>query len=174
MPTVFEGEHFSVRSEERVVRDQAQRFEVVIRREVALCVPVLQNGGIVLTRQYRAGAGSLVLEFPAGRLEPNETPESAAERELLEEAGFSVQKLQRIGTVLTAPHFSNELVHVLLAWGSITEKPHPTPHEEIGEVLTVTRQDLNSLIASGSLRDAKSMAAYSLVLAREISLTANP
>lgn len=173
MSTVFEGNNLSVRTEERVVRDQVQRFEVVVRPEVALCIPMSKDGKIILIRQYRAGAGRDVLEFPAGRLESSETPESAAERELLEEAGFKTQKMQRIGTVLTAPHFSNEIVHVLLAWGSVTQRPHPTPREEISDVLTVTHQDLEGLIGSGELADAKSLAAYALVLASGISLTAS-
>jgi len=170
MSTVYKGESLSVRVEERLTRLQTQRYEVVVRPEVSLCIPITREGRVVVIRQYRAGIDEVVLEFPAGRLELNEAAEIAAERELKEEAGFHTDRLEKIGSILTAPHFSNEKVHVFLAWGMIAESPSPTPREDIAEVMMLDTPDLQRNIADGAFIDAKSLAAFAIVLASGRSL----
>ncbi len=170
MSTVYKGESLSVRVEERLTRSQTQRYEVVVRPEVSLCIPITREGRIVVIRQYRAATDEFVLEFPAGRLEVNEAAEMAAVRELKEETGFDAHRLEKIGKLLTAPHFSNEKVHLFLAWGTITESPSPTPREDIAEVMLLDAQALQRKIVDGALVDAKSLAAFAIALASGRSL----
>ncbi|MEO0565325.1 MAG: NUDIX hydrolase [Chloroflexota bacterium] len=72
---------------------------------------------ILLIRQFRLGAGQVMIELPAGTLEPGEsnTLEDAAIRELREETGFRPQKIERVGGWYVAPGYSTEYIHLFLA-----------------------------------------------------------
>lgn len=66
--------------------------------EFALVIPFLDNGKVQLIRQYKHGAGREVLGFPAGFIDPGETAETAARRELLEETGLQADRLRSLGS----------------------------------------------------------------------------
>lgn len=162
----FEGENFSVRIVYREVRSVRQRFEVVVRPQVALCIPVTENGEVVLIRQHRIAINDVILEFPAGRVSKGEDPEDAVRRELVEEAGFVVDRIEQIGTFFTAPHFSDEKVSVFVANGNIIAAPTPTPKEDFRQAIRLPPTEINKLIADGRMIDSKSISAYALAHAR--------
>src|SRR5215469_6163318 len=58
----------------------------------AICLPLTQSGEIVLVRQYRPAIGQMTIEIPAGSIDPGETPESAALREVMEETGYRCRR----------------------------------------------------------------------------------
>ena len=162
MSIQFEGQNFSVRIVSRKIRSVQQDFEVVIRPQIALCIPVTVDGNLVLIRQYRAAIDNAILEFPAGRLELGEASERAATRELLEEAGFLVNQVRRLGRLLTAPHFSDEVINIFVATGQITEMPSPTPKEDLREIIQAAPSIVDQFIARGQIVDSKTVAAWSL------------
>lgn len=164
MELAFDGDSFGVRIGWREVRSVRQSFEMVVRPRVALCIPVAPDGGVLLVRQHRAPIDAVTLEFPAGRQEEGECAEGTARRELLEEAGFSANVLVELGLLLTAPHFSNELVTVYLAKGQVVSPPSPTSGEDLRDVVTMKPSSIRQLIASGMLLDAKTIAAFALAL----------
>jgi ADP-ribose pyrophosphatase len=161
MDLVFDCEAFSVRRVSREVRSVRQDYEIVVRPQVALSIPITSDGHLVLVRQFRAGADGFILEFPAGRLTQNEDPEHAARRELLEETGFRVDTMHRIGTLLTAPHFSDESIVVFVAAGEIAADPTPTPKEDL-RVIELPPPGVAELIANGHIIDCKTIAAHAL------------
>ncbi len=166
MRIVFEGDNFSVGVLLREIRTVTQAFEIVLRPEIALCVPITPDGQLVLLRQYRAAVDEVVLEFPAGRLCQGEDAESAIRRELLEETGFRVDKLHKVGAFLTAPHFSDERVTVFVAQGEISSLPTPTSKEDLREVMAVFPSTISQLIIEGQMLDAKSITAHAFARAR--------
>ena len=170
MSTVFKGDNFSVQVFSREVRAVSQQFEVVVRPRVALCIPVLNNGRLVFINQFRPAMNKVILEFPAGRIETGENSEQAIRREMREEIGFQVDSIQLIGTLLTAPHFSDEVVMVFTAKGEIVSVPAPTPKEDLRDVVTMTPSSVDKSIAEGSLIDSKSIAALALARAHNPQL----
>jgi ADP-ribose pyrophosphatase len=82
---------------------------------------------LVLVRQYRSATDGYTLELPAGKVDPNEDPHQALERALREEAGYRLDNARHLGALLTAPHFSDETIHVYLTNGEIVWRPQPTP-----------------------------------------------
>jgi ADP-ribose pyrophosphatase len=156
--TVYQSGQLDVRAAEALVRGQLQRLEWVGRPAVVLAIPYTRDGRLVLVRQYRSATDGYTLEFPAGKIHPDEGPHQALERELREEAGYRIDTASHVGNLLTAPHFSDEAIHVYRTSGEIVSRPQPTPQEQL-TVELVPPTDIEGLIYSGELTDAKSLAA---------------
>jgi ADP-ribose pyrophosphatase len=135
----------------------------VDRPAVVLVIPVSQDNCLNLVKQYRVGVDGVTLEFPAGRIENGETFERCGARELQEEMGLTASYLENIGVLETAPHFSNETVHVFVARGLLPVHAHPTEDEIIVGTASFSRDEMGKEIAASRLRDAKTIAAFSLL-----------
>ena len=169
MKIVFSGQNFSTAIIDRDIRGVSQNFEVVVRPRITLCIPVTADRKMVLIREHRVAVDMIVMEFPAGRLEPNEDSETAIRRELLEKTGFRATELAKLGTLLTAPHFCNESMDVFIAKGAVSLAPTPTEREDLREIVQIPASAVEDLIRDGQLTDAKSIAAFALA-----QLTAGP
>jgi ADP-ribose pyrophosphatase len=116
-------------------------LEMIRHPGASAIVPILDVGKddpeILLIRQYRYAADSYVYEIPAGRLEPAETPEQCARRELKEETGYSAAYICLLTTIYTTPGFTDERIHIFvgedLTLGETNREPdeflelHPIP-----------------------------------------------
>jgi ADP-ribose pyrophosphatase len=80
-------------------------------------LPVLDDGSVILERQWRPAINSWVLEAPAGRIEEGETPEEAARRELEEETGYKASRLTKAYEAYVSPGYSDEVQHGFIAEG---------------------------------------------------------
>jgi ADP-ribose pyrophosphatase len=94
-----------------------RKREVISHPGGGVVVPLLDNGDVILVRQYRYPLKKFVLELPAGKLEPNEDPLEGAKRELLEETGYTAEKYEKLTAMFTTPGFCNEVLHIYLATG---------------------------------------------------------
>ena len=105
-----------------------------------------------------AAAGGTILEVPAGKIDPGDTPETCAARELEEEAGQRAGRIEKLGWIFTTPGFTDEVIHLFAAFELETV---PTRHEddEVIEVVPTPIGEALELIWSGELRDAKSVVA---------------
>ena len=119
-------------------------------------VPILDDGRVVMIRQYRYAAGGYIYEIPAGKLEPNEDPFTCAKRELLEEIGYKTKDLKKLTAILTTPGFSNEKIHLYLATGLTKDK---TDHQkdEVIEVVYFNKNEVENMITCGEIVDAKTI-----------------
>jgi ADP-ribose pyrophosphatase len=139
-------------------------LEVVEHPGAVGIVALFSGGDLLLVRQTRHAVGRALLEIPAGTLEPPETPEACARRELAEEAGYAAATWERLATFYPAPGISTEEMHLFLAQ-DLT--PVSAAREE--EDLTVHRVPLavaRRLVATGEIRDAKSIVGILLAEAR--------
>ena len=153
---VFRVERWTVASEGRpVVKD-------VVRHPGAVTVVAIRDDGrLVLVRNRRVAVGRQLLEFCAGKLEQGEEPRAAALRELEEETGHRAEAIEPLGTFFTSPGFTDERMHVFLAWGLRSVPPRPEPGEDL-EVVLLTRDELTAAIAKGLVEDGKTLGAYLL------------
>jgi ADP-ribose pyrophosphatase len=137
--------------------------EVVRHAGASVMLPLLDDGRAVLVRQFRYPIGRVLLELPAGKLEPGEEPLACAERELVEEIGWQARTWRRLGSFYTTPGFSDEVLHAFLA--TDLERParpaEPDP-DEIFEIVPMSAGQIRQAIASGELCDAKSLVALQL------------
>jgi ADP-ribose pyrophosphatase len=130
-------------------------LDIVRHPGAAAVVPFLDEDNVLLIRQYRHAAGGTILEVPAGKLDPGETPEVCALRELEEEAGRRAGRLEKLGWIFTTPGFTDEVIHLFAAY-ELT--PVPTRHEpdEVIELVPTPFAEALELIWRGELTDAKS------------------
>lgn len=117
--------------------------------------PAGEDPPILLIRQYRYAADGFVYEIPAGRLDPGESPESCARRELLEETGCTAERFEHLYTFYTTPGFTDERIHAFMATG-ITRGEARLEADEFVEVVTLPLSRALAMIRDGELVDAKS------------------
>lgn len=155
---VYEGPVFGVRRDEVLEPGGVQTTREVITHPGSVVVlPVLDDGRVVMIRQYRHATRQYLWELVAGRKEPGETPKRAAARELLEETGYRAKRFTVFLDVFPTPGFLEERMFILLAEGLTEGKAQPEEDEKI-EVRAYRLSELKQMIHRGKLRDAKSIA----------------
>lgn len=163
---VYDGKVIAVRVDAVELADgrQGQR-EVVEHVQAVAIVPVLDDGRVLMVRQYRLPAARELLELPAGSLDHGEDPEAAAQRELQEETGYRAASLTRLCGFWVAPGYCTEYIHVFVARG-LSESRLDADEDEAIEVEAVPLERLLSAIGDGAIEDAKTMCGL-LAYARE-------
>ncbi len=137
-------------------------LEIVRHPGAAAVVPLLSDPAgddpqVLLIRQYRYAAGGPIWEVPAGVLEPGETPEECARRELLEETGARAERIEYLTTIYTTPGFTDERIHLFLATGITAGEPKPMSDE----FLVVESRPLSRVLAM--IRDREVVDGKSIV-----------
>lgn len=129
----------------------------------ALAIPLTADGQLILVRQYRFAVQGRLLEFPAGTVEPDETPLKTIQREIQEEVGYRAQTWQSLGNFPLAPGYSDEYIYAFLATDleKIDQPPTQDVDEDI-EVVYLTPQEFEQAVRLGEGVDAKSIASYFL------------
>ncbi len=164
--------------EATVVRtpDEGSRAGSHIRKFVrhpgaVVIVPILDDGRIVLIRSFRASVNRVIYELPAGTLEADEEPALTADRELIEETGYEASLIRPLGSFLTSPGLSDELMHAFAASG-LTHVGQSLEDNEDIEVEPVSADEAFAMLDDGRLSDAKSMLAL-LLAARQGAIRAH-
>ncbi len=132
-------------------------------------VPLLPDGRVVLIHQYRHAAGGFIYEIPAGKLEKGEPPELCARREVEEETGYHVGEIQHLTTILTAPGFCDERIHLYLGTRLTPGHAHPDP-DEVLRVVEMPLDEAMAQIDRQDICDAKSIVALQMVYRRQHAL----
>ncbi|MBI4216378.1 MAG: NUDIX hydrolase [Chloroflexi bacterium] len=165
--SIYQGRVLSLRVDTvRLPSGGTTRREVVEHAPVAAIVPVDAQGRVLLVRQFRYAVGESLLEIPAGGVDPGETPEACARRELAEETGFAPGRLELLGQMYATPGISNEDFFIYLATGLEPSAPHAPDEDEAIALERVPLADIPALLAAGAFRDAKTVAGLLLVLRR--------
>src|SRR4030043_2150070 len=100
---------FSVRTDRAVSPRTGNEhdFHIIESRDWINIIPVTKDNQVVMVKQYRHGSREVTLEIPGGLVDPGDTPEKAAARELLEETGYQAEELMKIGSVNPNPALFN-------------------------------------------------------------------
>lgn len=161
-PPPFRGRLLQVAIESHRLPDgRSAEFEIVRHPGGAAVLPLLDDGRVVLLRQFRPAVGGWLVELPAGRLEAGEDPAVCAARELVEEAGFRAGRLEKLGTTFPTVGFCDEQIH-LYAAGALTAVPRRPEHDEFIEVLLLPLAEALAMATDGRIRDAKTQLALLL------------
>jgi ADP-ribose pyrophosphatase len=128
-------------------------------------VPFLDDGRVLLIRQYRYAAGGEILEVPAGKLDADEAPEACAARELAEETGYRPGRLEKLGAIWTSPGFTDEVIHLFAAYELESTRQQLEP-DEIIDLVPMRLEEALALVRSSPVFDGKSAAALLLAADR--------
>ncbi len=149
--------------------DVAER-EVVEHDDAVGIVPVLDDGTVVLLRQYRQPFQAYMLEIPAGKLDvEGETPEEAAQRELREETGLRADRLERLGSFRNSAGWTNEVTHLYLATRLSPDRVddfEPKAEEADMEIVRLPVDEAVKEARAGSIVDAKTLIGLLLAAGR--------
>jgi ADP-ribose pyrophosphatase len=136
--------------------------EYVVHPGAVMVVPLLYNAAgqllVVLERQFRYPVNQVMIEFPAGKLDPGEASLHCAQRELLEETGYSASSWARAGVLHPVIAYSTEFIDIWFASGLIAGAPHLDDGEFL-EVFTATPAELLVMCRDGLVTDAKTLTA---------------
>lgn len=131
--------------------------EIIEHPGAVVIAAVDDEGRVLMVRQYRHAAGEALLELPAGTMEPGEEPTVTAVRELQEETGYYPGELTPAGGYFSTPGFCNEFLHLFIA-RHLRAQPLKGDDDEEIEVEAVPVEDIPSLVLSGKIKDAKTIA----------------
>lgn len=143
------------------------RLEMIRHPGASAVVPLLDplddpDPRVVLIRQFRHAAEEFIWEIPAGRLDPGESPEACAARELEEETGMRADRLDRLTTIYTTPGFTDERIHLFLATG-LREGAQAREADEFMEMETRRWSDVMALVERGDVVDGKTLVSLMFV-----------
>jgi len=123
-------------------------------------IPLTADHQVVMIKQYRHGSRKVTLEIPGGLVDPGDTPEKAAARELMEETGYQAEELVKIGVVNPNPALFNNRCYTFIARNiqKISE-PMPDQTEDI-EVVLMPISNIQELISKGEIDHAMVITAF--------------
>lgn len=142
-------------------------LETIRHPGASAVVPLKDDGTVVLIRQFRHAAGGFIYEIPAGKLNPGEDPLSCAARELEEEIGYRASSFALLSSILTAPGFADEVIHVYKATGLMPGRQQ-LDRDEVLEVIEMSLAEAIRKIEDGTIRDSKTIVGLQAVYIRDL------
>lgn len=154
---VYQGHFLRVLKDRVALPDGSTSSREFIRHPGAvMVVPLLDDGRLLMERQFRYPMGRVMLEFPAGKLDAGEDPLACGQRELTEETGYTAAEWAYAGVLHNAIAYSDEGIHIYFARG-LVQGPQRLDDGEFLELVVHTPAELDALAAQGELTDAKSL-----------------
>ena len=149
----------------RVKRDQVllpsgnrgQR-SYIVHPGAVLVVPMLDDGALLLERQFRYPLNQVFIELPAGKIDPGEDPFTTGQRELLEETGYSAQEWIYLGFQYPCIGYATEVIHMFVAKGLIEGEPLNDADEAL-QLFEASLEDCLQMVADQEITDAKTIIA---------------
>jgi len=127
----------------------------------ALTIPIMEDGKILMIRQYRYLTDELSIEFPCGGIKNGQSVIEAARAELIEETGYDAKKIKKVGQFIPYNGLSDEMCTVFLAYKLNFVGPKPDETESI-EIFTTSPDEVDRMIEKGRITDGMSLAGWLL------------
>lgn len=153
---------FSLRTDHAVSPRTGQSHDFFVLESSAWVnvIPLTPDNEVVLVQQYRHGTRELTIEIPGGLVEPGDTPESAAGRELREETGYREEAMVSLGRVQPNPAIQNNWCYTYLAQNVFRIGDLQQDEKEDIEVITRPVADIPRMIREGAITHALVVAAF--------------
>jgi len=154
----FKGKIIEVHHDDILLPNGEESLREIVKHPGGVCIAAQnENGDFLVVEQFRYTFNTILLEFTAGKLEPNENPLDAANRELIEETGYEAIEMTSLGLLYPSPGYLGEIIHLYYAPKTkfVGQK---LDHHEFLNVKTYTLDQLIDLVMKDELRDSKTIA----------------
>ena len=161
---IYDGAIINLRRDKVTVQGGTSYREIIEHNGGAVIAAMTDDKKLVMVRQYRKPAGKVMLEVPAGKIDPGEKPLEAAVRELKEETGYTASKVEFLTALYPSVGYSEERLYLYLCTGLT---PVETCFDE-NEAIDIEEMELDKLFKmamSGEIDDAKTIIAILMVKA---------
>jgi ADP-ribose pyrophosphatase len=166
MAIVYKGRVFSVDVETvRTPKGTSHEMATIRHGPCVVVIPILDDGRVVMIRQFRHSVGRDLWELPAGNVDDGEAVEAAAFRECEEETGLAPARIEKLGALFPAPGYSDEEMYFFRASGlrqPSKDSPHKPDEDEAIEVHPMSVANAKAMVDRGDVVDLKT--AYGLTL----------
>lgn len=155
---MFRGKIITVRCDDAELPDGKPCFREFIEHNGGACALYVEDGKVLLVRQFRYPYGESVYEIPAGKLDVGEEPIKAAARELEEEGGIIAEKLELLFVYYPSPGYTNEKIYIYQAHGGKKTKAHLDEGEYLdAEYFPIEK--VKEMLKNGEIHDGKTIVA---------------
>lgn len=153
--SVYKGRIFEVTKDTALLENgsEAQR-DVVHHSGGVTVIPVTDNEEILMVKQYRYPHHKVMLEIPAGKLEPGEKHYDCGKRELLEETGCTCKNYEYLGEIVPTPAYVSEVIHLYIASG-LKFSQQDLDDDEFLDVVKIPLDKAVEMVLSGEITDSK-------------------
>lgn len=155
----YRGRIINLRVDTAELPNGATATREVVEHPGGVCVAALtEDGCLLFVRQFRYPYQTVLLELPAGKLDPGEDPLEAGKRELREETGAKASRYESLGTLYPSPGYCGEIIHLYAASGLTFGETAPD-EDEFLEVEKIPLEEAARMVLEGEIPDAKTQAA---------------
>ena len=155
---VFSGNLVKLHRDRVRLPDGSEAVREYLRHPGAVAIlALLEDGQVVLERQFRYPHGRVFVELPAGKRDPGEDPAACARRELQEETGYVAKEWRRLGVIHNAIAYSDEGIELWLAHGLVPGEAKLEAGEFL-EAFTLPLAEAQEMVRDGRITDAKTVA----------------
>lgn len=154
---VFQGKMLQVRQDRVALSDGKEAYrEYVVHPGASCIIPFVSPTRLIMVRQYRYSVGKIMLEFPAGKLSPNEAPQLTAERELEEETGYRAKRWTTLGHCHACIGYGDEVIHYYAAEDLAQHGARPDEDEWV-DALEMSVAEVYRAVDRGEISDSKTI-----------------
>jgi len=155
--SIYDGKIVKVQVDDVTLPNGKSAKREIIKHPGAVAVIVITNEGkLVMVEQYRKALERSIVEIPAGKLEIGEEPIHTARRELEEETGYGAHQFEYLQAFATSPGFADEVIHLFVATDLYQiENSAELDEDEFVELLEVSLEEAQAMVADGRIYDAK-------------------
>ena len=159
LKTIYNGKIINVRKDEVELPNGNSADREVVEHSGGVCVlPLTDSGEIVMVNQFRYPHSEILTEIPAGKKEIGEEPLTCAERELLEETGYTAESFDYLGSLYPTPAYCTEVIHMYLARG-LREGKQNLDKDEFLDVVKFPFDKAFDMVLRNEISDAKTQIA---------------
>lgn len=162
---IYEGAILNLRKDQVTVKNGTSYREIVEHNGGAVLAAITREKKMVMVRQFRKPAERIMLEAPAGKIDPGEEALQAARRELKEETGYTAGKVELLTKFYPSVGYSQEVLHLYLCTELVAGETCFDENEAI-DIEEMEIEELYRMVMAGEIEDAKTIIAILMVRAR--------